>query len=214
MNQPNPNPFDDKASAWDENPVRRATTVAIARRLREIVLVTPGFRMLEYGCGTGVLGLSFADGAERIDAVDSSSGMLAELRRKLAAAGIRNVRPFELDFTRDAPPAERYHLVASAMTLHHVPDADGLLKTLADLLLPGGTLAIADLAQEDGSFHGGAAVPHRGFDPEALAARFRALGLRDVAWEAVHRVARGGREYPVFLLVGHADCASGRFPLS
>ena len=39
------------------------------------------------------------------------------------------------------------------MTLHHIPDTNGILNKFHALLEPNGYLLVADLEKEDGSFH-------------------------------------------------------------
>ncbi len=199
------NEFDARAAAWDENPERRVLTSALAEALVECLRLRPDMRLLEYGCGTATLSRLLADRVGAIDAADASTGMLEQARRNLRAHGIQNIRLLRLDLTRDEPPAERYDGIFSAMTLHHVEKVEALLRRLADLLLPGGFLAIADLVTEDGSFHGANTVPHPGFDPESLGASLSRLGLARTRWRIAHRLSRHGREYPIFLL-----CASAR----
>ena len=194
------NPFDERAAAWDQNPSRRALTAAIADTLQALVPFQPGMRLLEYGCGTAALSLRLAGRVGGIVAADASAGMLEQARKNIVAAGNGNIRLLRLDLTRDPPPGERYDGIVSAMTLHHIEDAPALLRRLADLLAPGGFLAIADLCLEDGSFHADGVVPHYGFDPAGLAAVLTEMGLANPRWRIAHRLNRNGRDYPVFLL--------------
>jgi len=64
--------------------------------------------------------------------------MLAVLTEKIANAGIGTMTPVRLDLTADPVPSERYGLIYSLMTLHHIPDYEPLLKTFHTLLEPGG----------------------------------------------------------------------------
>jgi ubiquinone/menaquinone biosynthesis C-methylase UbiE len=54
------------------------------------------------------------------------------------------------------------------MVLHHVADIDVIINRFSRLLNNGGFLAIADLYQEDGSFHADGFNGHNGFDPVKL----------------------------------------------
>lgn len=203
-----PSPFDARAAAWDQDPARRDLTNAIAEALAAGAPPRPEQTWFEYGCGTAALSLWLATRVSRVDAADASEGMLDQARKKLAAAGIRNLRLFRLDLTRDPPPPDRYDGIVTVMTLHHIADTAALFRSFFGLLKPGGALAVADLAAEDGSFHGDASVPHRGFDPEALAKDLAARGFANTRWRTVHRMRRHGRDYPVFLL-----CAERPRPL-
>ncbi len=193
--------FDERAASWDEDPARTARTAAIAAAVKAMVPLHPGMRVLDYGCGTGALGALLAGSVGQVVAADASPGMVEQVRRKVAAGTVRNLVPRLLDLTRDPLPRERFELVVSAMALHHIEDIDRLLGRLAELLAPGGWMALADLLPEDGSFHTGIAVPHHGIDPDRLGQRLAALGLEPRRSRTVCSIARGAREYPVFLLV-------------
>jgi 2-polyprenyl-3-methyl-5-hydroxy-6-metoxy-1,4-benzoquinol methylase len=134
---------------------------------------------------------------------DSSREMLAVADGKIAAAGIRNARTLHLDLTADPAPELRFDLVCTLMTLHHIPDTDGILGAFRGLLSSGGMVCIADLDREDGSFHGPAFVGHKGFDRADLGARLERSGFRHVRFDTVLEVERatpaGIRAFPVFL---------------
>jgi putative AdoMet-dependent methyltransferase len=97
-----------------------------------------------------------------------------------------------------------YHAIVSCMALHHVADTTALMQAFASALHPGGRVALVDLYQEDGSFHGdneAKGVHHFGFVPQALQAQAEHAGLREVAFTEILRMQhRNGREYPLFLM--------------
>ena len=199
--------FDKDAAQWDENPGR----VAMARQIAQAMLreVAPGTeaRVLDFGCGTGLVTLALQPLVGSIVGADTSAGMLAVLEAKVAAGGLGNVKTCLLGGGKPVPCGGPFELIVSSMALHHVPDLDGTLASLGELLVPGVTLAIADLDVEDGSFHAdNTGVFHFGFDRDALAARLRGLGFtsaRAVTATKIPRPQADGsvREYPVFLVV-------------
>jgi putative AdoMet-dependent methyltransferase len=86
------------------------------------------------------------------------------------------------------------------MTLHHVPDVPALFRRFAGHLRAGGWVALADLDQEDGSFHEDAAgVHHRGFSREQIQSWLVAAGFQEVCLETATLVRQEDRDYPVFL---------------
>lgn len=201
------NRFDEAASTWDENPVRMAVTKAIANGIQEAIPLTESMSMLDFGCGTGTLSVLLARRVGHIHAMDTSDGMIAEFKRKLADLPeiSSQIQPCLLDGPLDQALEGTWDLVCSSMVLHHINDAVGTVRRLADLVGPGGYLALADLMPEDGSFHGAQAVPHNGFDPAALALVMREAGLDHAAWRKVTSfnkpIATGEmREYSIFLL--------------
>jgi 2-polyprenyl-3-methyl-5-hydroxy-6-metoxy-1,4-benzoquinol methylase len=112
--------------------------------------------------------------------------------------------PLKLDLLIDPPPAQRFDLIVTSMTLHHVPDTGHILRIFHDLLTPGGYLCIADLDQEDGSFHGPEVDVHHGFDQADLSRRAAQAGFADIHFQTVFSIAKehesGTRDYPVFLM--------------
>lgn len=199
--------FNALAAQWDDSPLRAGIARAVAAAVAGTLPLRPDMRALEYGCGTGLVSVLLADRVGHIVAADVAPNMLQVLDDKCRRAGLDNIETRRLDLTVDPPPAERFDLIFSSMTLHHIEDVDGVLGTLAGLLAPGGRLALADLDREDGSFHGPdvPGVFHAGFERARLMDRLRALGLVEVAActaHTVHKTGPGGapRAYPIFLI--------------
>ena len=196
--------FDSKARQWDDNPLFRERGLKIADAIRQTVPLHQRMNALDYGCGTGLLSFPLKDELGAILLADSSSGMLDVVREKIAAQGVSNMTPVKLDLLIDPPPAQRFDLIYTSMTLHHVPDTDHILRIFHDLLQPGGYLCIADLDQEDGSFHGLEVDVHHGFDQADLSRRAAQAGFAELHFQTVFSIAkeheRGTRDYPVFLM--------------
>jgi ubiquinone/menaquinone biosynthesis C-methylase UbiE len=196
--------FDSKARQWDENPVFQERGRKIAEAIRKTVPLRQDMSALDYGCGTGLLSFPLRDELGPILLADSSSGMLEVVNEKIAAQGVGNMATMKLDLLVDPPPAQRFDLIATAMTLHHVPDTDHILRIFHDLLQPGGYLCIADLDKEDGSFHGPEVDVHHGFDQADLGLRAANAGFAAIQFQTVFSIAKaqetGTRDYPVFLM--------------
>jgi SAM-dependent methyltransferase len=197
--------FDDRAQTWDADPAKIERAVAVAEGIRNQVPLSPQMRALEYGCGTGLLGFALQPYLGDITLADSSPGMLAVLTEKIAAAGATNLHPMKLDLVSDPLPPERYDLICSLLTFHHVADIDRLLRGLFSLAASPGYLCVADLDTEDGSFHGAGFDGHQGFDREDLGRRAKQAGFRDVTFTTAFQIAKGNgpgqTEFPVFLMV-------------
>jgi 2-polyprenyl-3-methyl-5-hydroxy-6-metoxy-1,4-benzoquinol methylase len=199
--------FDAKARQWDENPVFRERGLKIAQAIRKAVPLNRQMSALDYGCGTGLLSFPLKDELGAILLADSSTGMLDVVAGKIAAQGVSNMAGVKLDLLADPPPAQHFDLIVTSMTLHHVPDTEHILRVFHDLLNPGGYLCIADLDQEDGSFHGIAVDVHHGFDRADLGLRAEKAGFAGVQFQTVFSIAKeretGTRDYPVFLMTAH-----------
>jgi ubiquinone/menaquinone biosynthesis C-methylase UbiE len=192
--------FDARAETWDDaGKIARARTVAEA--IRRSVPLAPAMKTLEYGAGTGLLSFALRDAVGPITLADVSEGMSAVAKRKIASARADDMEVVDLDLMRDPVPTERYGLIVSMLTLHHVPDVPRVLTAFRELLNPGGWLCIADLDAEDGSFHGPGADVHHGFEREALRDALAAAGFADISVGDCGEIAREdrGRGYSIFL---------------
>ncbi|MHB8845906.1 MAG: class I SAM-dependent DNA methyltransferase [Nitrospirota bacterium] len=208
MNKNEKKDFDKEAAQWDANPGRVKLAQDVADAMIREVRPTREMDALDFGCGTGLVTLKLQPLVRTITGMDSSQGMLAALASKVAGQGLTNVRTLFLDLEKGGAIGGKYHLIVSSMTLHHVPDPAALIAQLAAALLPGGTLALADLDAEDGSFHGdNTGVHHLGFDRARIKGSFEQAGLasvRDVTAAVVAKEIEGNgrREFPVFLVMG------------
>jgi ubiquinone/menaquinone biosynthesis C-methylase UbiE len=197
--------FDERAKDWDSDPKKVERARVTADAIRNAIPLSENMSALEYGCGTGLLSFALQAGLGQITLADTSPGMLDVLAEKIAAAGVTNMRPVKLDLATDPLPAERFQLTYSLMTLHHVPDAKGILGKFHALLEPGGFLLVADLDKEDGSFHtNGTTDVHLGFERSELQRWVEAAGFENVSFSTAFVITKKieGKEktFPVFLL--------------
>lgn len=196
--------FDARAKTWDADPAKVERARVIAERIREEVPLRSDMNALEYGCGTGLLSFPLNADLGHITLADSSSGMLEVLREKIASTGVRNMTPVQLDLLSDPLPADRFDLIYSMLTLHHIPDTPGILGAFHALLKPSGYLCIADLDKEDGSFHGAGFSGHNGFDRGVLETQAANAGFAQIRFTTAHTMRRqtdqGERSFPIFLM--------------
>jgi len=199
MTTPAPTHFDTAARDWDQRPMSQQLAAVPERLLAQLPLRASD-HVLDFGAGTGLLSVPIAPKVAQVTALDMSAAMLQVLDEK----GLANITTLQQDIFAGLPG--RYHAVVSCMALHHVADTAALLRAFAAALHPGGRIALVDLYQEDGSFHGdneAKGVQHFGFAPEALQALAEQAGLMDIAFSDILRLQhRNGRAYPLFLMTG------------
>lgn len=197
--------FDLKAQGWDADASKVDRALRVAEGIRALAGDLSGRSALEVGCGTGLLGFALRPYVARIALADTSAGMLAVLREKIAASGLTGMTAVQHDFTEGPIPEDRYGLLCSLMTFHHIPDTNEALRRFQALLEPEGLLCIADLDAEDGSFHGPEAPVHRGFDRDRLRDGLVRAGFEDIRFSTPYIIdretAQGPRRFPVFLVV-------------
>ena len=194
--------FDARARTWDDDPMKTARAQAVADAIRRSIPNLANMHGLEFGCGTGLLSFALQAHLKQIVLADSSPVMLEVLREKIVASHIANMTPIQLDLTSDPLPEQRFELIYSLMTLHHIPDTEAVLRDMHTLLRQPGYLCIADLDSEDGSFHGQDADVHKGFDRVALTRQAECAGFENIEFSTVFVIRKSTteRDYPVFLM--------------
>jgi ubiquinone/menaquinone biosynthesis C-methylase UbiE len=197
--------FDERAKDWDSDPKKVERAYAVAEAIRRTIPLTTDMSALEYGCGTGLLSFALQADLGPITLADTSQGMLDVLAEKIAVAGVTNMRPVKLDLATDPLPAERYQLTYSLLTMHHIQDTQDILRKFHALLEPGGILLVADLDQEDGTFHtDGTTDIHLGFARTELQRQAEAAGFGEVAFTTAvvlhKKVDDVEKAFPIFLM--------------
>ncbi|MCO4762091.1 MAG: class I SAM-dependent methyltransferase [Myxococcales bacterium] len=191
--------FADKASDWDTMPIPQAISQGVSQALLRNVALDETLEVMDFGAGTGLLAAALAPRVARIWAVDVSATMLDALAAKPELRG--QVEPVCQDILAE-PLKQQFDLIVSAMAMHHVADTEALLAQFAGHLKGGGRIALADLDQEDGSFHPPTieGVFHPGFDRERLRGLLLAAGFVDIAFTTALEVSKEGTTYPIFLV--------------
>jgi len=197
--------FDKEAATWDAPPrVKLAEDVSSA--IREQLCPTRDMDILDFGCGTGLISFSLAPLVRSVTGIDTSRGMFDVFEHKARVSAVGNVTVFCLDLTGADVIPGRYHAVVSSMAVHHVKDTRALLAHFHRALLPGGKICVADLDEEDGSFHDNHdGVFHRGFARAELSRLCAEVGFDQVDFTtATHMKKRGAdgeeREFGIFLM--------------
>ncbi|MFZ4858155.1 MAG: class I SAM-dependent methyltransferase [Desulfuromonadaceae bacterium] len=197
--------FDAVAGNWDEEPRRVKVATEVAAAISNTLNLSNAWDALDMGCGTGLVTLALAPQLGTITGIDSSGAMLAKLLEKVKASGITNVKTALCDLSGGELPEGTFHLIISAMTLHHIKDPETLLSSLRSRLYPGGWVAFADLEAEDGSFHEDpTGVFHHGFSRAELASLLENSGYVSISITEATTMLKGDRTYPVLLAVAQA----------
>lgn len=197
------NSFDERAAFWDI-PERIERAKFVAEAIINKVAMSSVNKALEYGCGTGLLSFALKDHAGDVTLADVSDGMLKVLSEKIIAAGAANFKTLKLDLITDPLPDEKYDLIYTLLTLHHIDDVKKILRQFHEILNENGFIAVADLDKEDGTFHGKGFTGHNGFDRNEFKSLVESCGFENISYQTPYIIKRevNGviKNFPLFLM--------------
>lgn len=194
--------FEDKAKDWDANDRRTQLASAIGASILRRVRLHDRMDVLDFGAGTGLICAQIAPRVKRVVAADTSQAMLEKLAAKTELKGkVETVCRDILDHPLDTG----FDLIVSAMAMHHVEDTSKLIQSFNEHLNDEGSVALADLDQEDGSFHpaGTEGVFHPGFDRSELRGLLQSHGFERIEFTTAHTIHGEEQDYPVFLVTAN-----------
>lgn len=202
------NEFDIKAAGWDANPMHWDRSRAVADEIRALIPLTTDWTALEYGAGTGISGFLLKDHLKEITFMDNSAEMIRVINEKIESSTVKNLKALNFDLEHNDYAGEKFDLIFTQMVLHHVSDIDTIIKRFGCLLNPGGYLAIADLYEEDGSFHGEGFKGHLGFSIDNLSAILLKNKFINISHRACFVIDRKiseevTKQFDVFLLIAN-----------
>ena len=190
--------FDKKAQNWDSGDIRVNGAKKIADAIEQKIDLTQDMEVLDFGVGTGLLGFEIAKKVKQVYGVDTSAGMLEKLQEKNSDA--LNIIPIQQDIVKE-PLTQKFDGIVSSMTLHHVENLEEFFATIRENLKENGFTAIADLEEEDGTFHSdNEGVHHFGFEAKKLRELVQKAGFKDVKIENINTINKPHRDFGVFLL--------------
>jgi SAM-dependent methyltransferase len=124
----------------------RAQMGRAAEELVATAGVGPGDRVLDIGCGTGVvarLAATRTGAAANVTGADVSADMLEAAARFAAKAGLAEIAWLECDAADMPLPDAAFDIALCQQGLQFMPDKPGAMAEMARVLTPGGRLALS-----------------------------------------------------------------------
>ena len=131
--------WDDRAQKYDEE-IRRhdplyARTINSTRSL-----LSDSDVVLDFGCGSGEMGLDIASDVQRVHGIDVSGKMIDLANQKVRDRKVGNADFSHVDAFDQRLVENSFSAVTAFNIFHLVDDIPGVLARLHDLLQPGGLL--------------------------------------------------------------------------
>lgn len=169
------NVFEQMARRYDtEERIALAKVVAeaIEPELRDSLSKT----LIDYGSGTGLVGLALSGLVRSVLLVDSSKQMLEVAEAKISSMGKSNAEVLFADFSQEAPELKA-DIVLMSLVLLHIPDTKRILQSVFEILNEGGKLIIVDFDKNERVTH---PKVHNGFSHDELKKLLSEIGFKQI----------------------------------
>ncbi len=145
------NLFDQIANKYDTKERKELAKIivnAIQMELKE----SKDKSLLDYGSGTGLVGLEFSSLVDTVLLIDSSEQMLEIAREKIIRANIGNVNIICSDFMETTSNIA-VDIILVSLVLLHIPDVGEILRHFYSVLNKNGKLIIVDFDKNENVNH-------------------------------------------------------------
>jgi ubiquinone/menaquinone biosynthesis C-methylase UbiE len=142
--------------------------------------------IVDVGTGTGFLAAGLAPRVERVFGIDNSPAMLDVARANLRSLGVANVELLQGDLAAIPLPDDSVGAAVANMVLHHAESPTAMLREMARVVRPGGTVGVCD---EEEHTYEWMRTEHADvwldFSAEQLERHFCEAGLEDYSAESL-----------------------------
>jgi len=200
--------FDHGAKEWDKKERRLRLAQDVAAAIEKKIVLNDESVVMDFGCGTGLILFHFAEKAGQMVGFDSSEGMLDVLMEKAKDMKADNVKGLKFDLYKEDFGSNNYDAAITSMVLHHLEKPEVFINKAYKGLKDGGQIFIADLNEEDGSFHDNMPddVHHLGFTEDKFKNMLQDAGFKNVDVSKASEIEKEKdgekRKYAVLLAYG------------
>lgn len=145
--------------------------------VREYLVDTKSKNAIDFGCGTGLVGMNLLNDFNSMLFLDTSQNMINQIKQKIADFNIRNVDTLCFDFEKEDRSNLHADYIFMAQVLLHINDVELVLSKLYDVLNVGGHLLIVDFNKNEKIVSD---MVHNGFDQVTLTDIMAKIGYRNI----------------------------------
>lgn len=194
------NHFNDQANEWD-TPEKIDRSKKYANQINTKLGGKKLLAIMEFGCGTGLLGSHFISEDTTLLGVDTSVGMLEVFNAKFR--NNNRVQSMNINLEeRTLPIEQKFDLIISSMAFHHLKKPEEMVLKFKALLNQYGVLAVIDLDVEPGNFHPdpkNMGVYHFGFSNSILEQWGSHANFSRTSVSIIDCTKKESGEFPIFL---------------
>lgn len=172
----NTDKFEMIADVYD-TPERIEIAKASADAIREYLVDSKEKNAIDFGCGTGLVGMNLLNDFSSVLFLDTSQNMIHQIKQKISDSNIQNADTLCFDFEKDSLSDLKADYIFMVQVLLHISDVELVLSRLYQVLKEGGHLLIVDFDQNEKVV---SEMVHSGFDQAELTDRMTKIGYKGI----------------------------------
>jgi ubiquinone/menaquinone biosynthesis C-methylase UbiE len=172
----NTDKFEMMANVYD-TPERIKIAELSSDAIRGYLVDTKSKSAIDFGCGTGLVGLNLLNKFNSILFLDTSQNMINKVKLKLSELNIQKADTLCFDSEKESLSELHADYIFMAQVLLHIRDTELVLSRLYEVLKEGGHLLIVDFDKNDQI---DSELVHNGFDQIELADIMTKIGYQNV----------------------------------
>lgn len=172
----NTDKFEMIANRYDTSE-RIQTAKVSSEAIREYLIDTKSKNAIDFGCGTGLVGMNLLNYFNSMIFLDTSQNMINQIKQKISSLNIKNATTLCFDFEKDNLSNLHADYIFMAQVLLHISDIDLVLSRLYDVLKKDGHLLIVDFNKNKKI---DSDLVHNGFDQIELTNIMEKIGYRNI----------------------------------
>jgi len=172
----NTDKFEMIANIYD-TPERIQIAKVSSDAIREYLVDAKSKNAIDFGCGTGLLGLNLLNDFHSMLFLDTSPNMINQIKQKISDFNIQNADTLCFDFEKEGLSDLRADYIFMAQVLLHIDDYKFVLSRLFDALNEGGHLLIVDFNKNENIVSD---LVHNGFHQDELTDMMTKMGYENI----------------------------------
>lgn len=190
--------FDMIANRYDTSERVQIAKVS-SDAMKEYFVNTKSKDGIDFGCGTGLVGMNLLNEFRSMLFLDTSQNMLNIIKQKISDAHALNASTLCFDFETSTKHSIHADYIFMAQVLLHIQDFESLLSKLYDILNLEGHLLIVDFNKNEQVVSD---MVHNGFDQEQLKEIMSKIGYKDIRTKTFYTGSKlfMGQDASLFIL--------------
>ena len=172
----NTDKFEMIANIYDTSE-RIHTAKVSSNAIREYLVDAKSKNAIDFGCGTGLIGMSLLKDFNSMLFLDTSQNMINQVKQKISGSNMQNAVTLCFDFEKDSLSDLHADYIFMAQVLLHINNVKLVLSRLYEVLKESGHLLIVDFDKNEKIVSD---MVHNGFDQIELTDIMTKIGYRDI----------------------------------